>query len=109
MSTYTGPSVPEMIANHSMAESFIKYHDGPSQNQILDDSELRILQRFVNNPQDRESILRDLGIDPNHPSSPYNNSLAGYIVLRHGRDDILTSQEIIRLREWFANESVYKQ
>lgn len=61
---YTGPSVPEMIRDKSLAENIVKYHDHPASDSILDDDNLALLQRFVTDPSRREQILRDEGIGP---------------------------------------------
>jgi hypothetical protein len=97
---YTGPSVPEMIANHSLAENIIKYDSHSTGNSIMDDSELAILRRFVEHPGDRDDILKDEGIEDKDGGGL--RSLAGYIVMKHGKGDLLNEIEIERLRDWFA-------
>ncbi|UPX19461.1 uncharacterized protein EKO05_0009721 [Ascochyta rabiei] len=48
---YTGPSVSDMIGNKTLAENIIKYHDHPTSDSILDDDNLNLLQRFVEDPR----------------------------------------------------------
>ena len=62
---YTGPTVSEMITTHTLAQNIIKYHDHPTSDQILDDSELDLLKCFVNNPDERDQILKDHSLAEN--------------------------------------------
>jgi len=98
---YTGPSVSEMIANHSLADNIIKYHNNPDSDAILDRDELAILLRFVNHPGDRDQILKDAGVTEPADSAKPHVSLAGYIVLRHKDDPLLSEDEMQKLKEWF--------
>jgi len=98
---YTGPSVPEMVATHTLAENIIKYDDAATGNSILDEENLALLRRFVENPPDRDAILKDEGIEDGEGTGL--QSLAGYMVLKHGKgDNMLDEREIEMLREWFA-------
>jgi hypothetical protein len=96
---YTGPSVPEMVATHTLAENIIKYDDTTTGNSILDEENLALLRRFVENPGDRDAILKDEGIEDGEGRGL--QSLAGYVVLKHGKGDMLDGREIEMLREWF--------
>jgi hypothetical protein len=55
---YTGPSVPDMIRDKTLAENIITYHNHPTSDSILDDDNLNMLRRFVEDPSKREQILR---------------------------------------------------
>lgn len=111
---YSGPTVKDMIANHTIAENVIKHHHKAG-NEIFDSSELALLRRFVNNPAARDLILADSGMSDDEQGQGLGNralrqgSLAGYIVARHGAgtDDmpgpILTADEIATLKDWFAS------
>lgn len=112
---YDGPSVKDMIANHSIAENVIKHHHDAG-NEIFDGSELALVRRFVNSPADRDQILADCNmvndkdeVESGSGARQRSGSLAGYIVARHGSDvaagsgSILTTEEITKLRDWFAS------
>lgn len=102
---YTGPSVRDMIRTKTLAENIIKYHDHPTSDSILDDSNLNLLQRFVENPSKRDQILKDEGIDPNESLHGKQTGLAAYVVWGHGREDmnggVLKEGDLQMLRGWF--------
>ncbi|KAJ8106448.1 hypothetical protein OPT61_g9528 [Boeremia exigua] len=104
---YTGPSVADMIRSKTLAENIIKYHDHPTSDSILDDENLHLLQRFVEDPSQREQTLGAEGINPNESLKGQQASLAAYAVWAHGRDDmdggILKESDIEMLRQWFQN------
>lgn len=104
--TYTGPPVPDMLRDKTLAENVIKYHDHPTSDSILDDDNLNLLQRFVEDPSQREQILRAEGIDPNESLKGRQASLAAYAVWLHGREDAdggaLKDSDFEVLRKWFA-------
>ena len=104
--TYTGPSVKEMIDHHDMAECIMQYHDpATGQNQILDDHELAMLRQFVSDPeQQRGAVLKEAGVEQSPDETSYSGSLVGYIALRHGHRDVLGGDEIAKLREWFGEQ-----
>lgn len=102
---YTGPSVPDMIRDKTLAENIITYHNHPTSDSILDDDNLKMLRRFVEDPSKREQILSDEGIDPDESLKGKQASLAAYAVWAHGREDIdggiLKEQDVEMLRSWF--------
>lgn len=98
---YTGPSVSEMIANHTLADNIIKYHNNPDSDAILDRDEFATLLRCVNHPEDRDQILKDAGVTEPTDSTKSQVSLADYIVLRHKDDPVLSEDEMQKLKEWF--------
>ena len=100
----------EMFATNTLADNLIKYHDGPSNNQIMDDNNLAMLQRFVNDPNQRDTILRDAGVPdvPIEAQPQAVTSLAAYIVLKHGNGDLLSQAEVEKLRAWFASGDVFR-
>lgn len=108
--TYTGPSVPTMIQSKSLAENIIKYHNHPTSDSILDDANLDLLQRFVNEPGRREELLREQGIDPEESLEGKEASLAAYVVWAHGRGDMdggmLKEGDMEMLRGWFEGGRV---
>lgn len=109
---WTGPSVKDMIASHTLAENIIKYHHEPC--PVFDSSELVLLRRFVNEPSSRDQILRDCnmvdveGGELGNGASRHG-SLAGYIVARHrpdatqGPEPAMTAHEIEVLKKWFES------
>lgn len=103
--TYIGPSVPDMIRDKSLAENIMKFHNHPTSDSILDNDNLYLLQRFVEDPSKREQILRDEGIDPNESLKGKQASLAAYAVWAHGRADMnggmLKDEDLELLRLWF--------
>jgi hypothetical protein len=102
---YTGPSVPEMFANHTFAENIIKHHHSDAGNEILDDQEMSRLQRFVQDPQqERSTILTELSIRDEQDVRGFEGSLVGYIALKYGHGDVLAEDEIERLKTWFAEQ-----
>lgn len=105
---WTGPSVKDMLASHTLAENVIKYHNAPC--PVFGPSELVLLRRFVNEPSSRDQILRDCNmVDDGEIGSgaSKHGSLAGYIVARHGLDATsgpeaaITEEEIHVLKTWF--------
>lgn len=73
---------------------------------MLDDDNLALLQRFVNDPSNRDQILRDEGIEPEGSLKGKQASLATYAVWAHGREDmdggILKEGDVEMLRGWFS-------
>jgi hypothetical protein len=103
---YTGPSGADMVRDKTLAENIIKYHDHPTSDNILDDDNLDLIQRFVEDPSTRDQILKDEGIDGNGSLQGKQTSLAAYVVWAHGREDmdggVLKKGDIEMLRSWFA-------
>jgi hypothetical protein len=103
---YTGPSVPDMIRDKTLAENIIRYHNHPASDSMLDDDNLNLLQRFVEDPSKREEILRGEDINPDESLEGKQASLAAYAVWAHGRGDmsggILKDSDIEMLRSWFG-------
>lgn len=103
--TYTGPSVPDMIRDKTLAANIIKFHDHPTSDSILDEENLGVLQRFVEDPSKREEILKDEGIEPQESLKGKQASLAAYAVWAHGREDMnggmLKEEDLEMLRLWF--------
>lgn len=107
---YTGPTVAEMIRTHTLAENIIKYNSHPTSGSILDDYNLSLLRRFVENPDERQQILDNAPLtDVDNIQDQYHGPLAGYIILRHQNEvsesvqPILTNEEIGQLQVWFAS------
>lgn len=107
---YTGPTVAEMIKTHTLAENIIKYHSHPTSGSILDEYNLSLLRRFIENPDQRQQILEDAPLtDVDDIQQQYDGPLAGYIILRHTNEvsesvqPVLTNEEIGRLQVWFAS------
>jgi len=98
---YTGPTVEEMIATHSLADNIIKYHNNPDSDSILDRDELATLLRFVNHPEDSDQILKDSGVTELADGTKYHRSLVNYVVLKHKDAPVLTEDEIEKLKTWF--------
>ncbi|KAK4903573.1 hypothetical protein LTR49_026808 [Elasticomyces elasticus] len=102
---YTGQSVPEMMANHTLAENIIKHHHSDFGNEILDGQEMSRLRRFVQNPQqERSSILSELNMSETQGTGKYQGSLVGYVALKHGHGDVITEDEIQKLKTWFEEQ-----
>lgn len=103
--TYTGPSVPDMIRDKTLAANIIKFHNHPTSDSILDDENLDVLQRFVEDPSKREQILKDEGIDPDESLRGKQASLAVFAVWAHRRADMdggmLKDEDLEMLRLWF--------
>lgn len=107
---YTGPSIAEMIRTHTLAENIIKYNSHPTSGSILDDYNLSLLRRFVENPDERQQILEEAPLtDVENIQDQYHGPLAGYIILRSQNEvsesvqPILTNEEIGQLQVWFAS------
>lgn len=105
---YTGPPVAEMLRAKTLAENIIRYHSHDSSNSILDDANLALLQRFVNDPSKRADILRDADIDPEEALEGKKTGLAAYAVWAHGREDmdggVLKGEDVEMLRRWFEGK-----
>ncbi|MCJ1473569.1 hypothetical protein MMC13_002220 [Lambiella insularis] len=98
MSFSLSNNMGEVIRDHLLAASIIARHNTP--NDILDDSELSILEDFCADPTRKDAVMRDHGvlIDP-----VGKNSLAGYCVSRHGTENpAFLDEEIEMLRAWFG-------
>lgn len=100
---YSGPSVHDMISTHTLAENVIKYNT-----QLLDEDNMALLKRFVNDPDSRDQILSEIHIeDVDGVTGQYHGSLAGFIIMKHKSEvgetvePVLTDGEIERLKEWF--------
>ena len=105
---YTGPSVQIMLSSKTLATNIIKYHNHPTSDSILDDSNLSILESFVRDPSQRAQILAEEGIDVNEPLEGKQVSLAAYTVWAHGRKEaeggsVLKEEDVDLLREWFES------
>ena len=107
---YTGPSVRDMVHTKTLAENIIKYHSHSTSDCILDDDNLNMLQRFVEDPSKRRQILSDQGIDPDESLKGKQTSLAAYVGWAHGREDMdggmLKDSDIEMLRSWFEKGRV---
>lgn len=97
MATYTGPSVGQMLKNHTLAHEIITRHDGPQHESVLDDSELRLLQRFCADPSSKDEIL------DGYVAGSQPQSLVKFVVHKHGSEQpALEESEIVELRDWFT-------
>ncbi|KAH6637708.1 hypothetical protein C7974DRAFT_411176 [Boeremia exigua] len=107
---YTGPDVPTMLQTKTLAENVIKYHDHPTSDSILDDHELGLLKRFVEDPTRRAEILREEGVDPEAAWESRQTGLVAYVVWAHGREErdggVLKEEDFELLRGWFAGGKV---
>ena len=106
---YTGPSVSDMIRTHTLAANIMKYHSHPGSSAILDDYNLGLLEKFVNNPDQRDQILKEADLTQVEDiRDQYEGSLSGYVILKHTNEvgesvqPVLTEEEIKELKEWFA-------
>lgn len=98
------PSVRDMLKSHTLAAEIIA-RDDRRENEILDEAELVILDRFCAQPGARDEILRNA-----HEAGIYSGaeggqtSLACYVVAQHGTArPALLDEEIERLRAWFRD------
>jgi hypothetical protein len=104
---YTGPSVPEMVASHTLAKEIITRHNDEC--PILDDNEIALLQQFIVHPDQAQSILAARGLADEPGDEPdakvwASGSLVAAVMKRHGTDKpFLTDDEIVALREWFES------
>ena len=105
---YTGPSVETMLSSKTLATNIMKYHNHPTSDSILDDSNLSILESFVRDPSQRTQILAQEGINVNEPLKGKQVGLAAYAVWAHGRDEaeggsVLKDEDVELLRRWFES------
>jgi|SRR5690242_3958212 len=104
---YTGPKVPDMLRDKTLAENIVEYHNHPTSDSILDEDNLNLLQRFVEDPSQREQILKDEGIVPGESLKGKQASLAAYVIWAHGREDAsggwLKQSDFEMLRKWFES------
>jgi hypothetical protein len=91
---YTGPSVETMLSSKTLATNIIKYHNHPTSDSILDESNLSILESFVRDPSQRTQILAQEGIDVNEP-------LEGRDEVEGG--NVLKEEDMDLLRRWFES------
>ena len=104
---WTAPSAKEMIETGTLRENIIKRHGGPE--SVFDDEELARLRDFVTDPEKAAEILKQNRMQDNEEDKPgaaaqRNGSLAGHIIAKHGTTGaVLTDDDIVALREWFAN------
>ncbi|KAM0802743.1 hypothetical protein BDR22DRAFT_842133 [Usnea florida] len=103
--TYTGPSVREMLANHTTASEIIARAHDP--HPIFDDKDLAILRRFCKDPSCKGDILKELDIvdqpgDKVGEKAQRRGTLAGFIVAKSAAgEDLLGEDEMEALRKWF--------
>lgn len=102
---YTGPMPKEMIANHTLAKEIINRHNDPC--PILDDDEIKLLQKFVTDPSAAKAILKERGLEDEADGEPgakvkESGSLVAHVIYGHSAEKtVLTDREIDMLREWF--------
>ena len=107
--TYTGPSVREMLDNHSTASEIIARANEPQ--PVLDDNNLAILRRFCMDPSSKDDILKELDIedqpgDKAGAKAQAKGGLAGFIVAKSAAgEDLLGKDEMEVLRKWFQGKS----
>jgi hypothetical protein len=100
--SYTGPPMPELLANHTLADAIIEHHPLAPAN-ILDNSELALLRAYVCNPSNVKELLAQSdmvdkeGDRPGTRAQKRWGSLAGYVVAAGALDE----REIKLLKEWF--------
>ena len=98
---YTGPSVKEMLATHSLTNEIIARHNDPC--PILGPSELILLHRYVDNPSQRLEILRGVGMldaegeAPGSSARRDHGSLVGYTLA----NDYFREEDVSELKKWF--------
>ncbi len=104
---WTGPSVREMVASHTLAKEIIARHNDPC--PVFDDSSILELRQFVDDPSRAQELLRGMavldppGVEPGETASS-KGSLTGFIMATYGTDkSALTDEEILMLKEWFGN------
>lgn len=114
MAPYNGPTVREMVASHTLAQETMARH-GTGDQAIFDDDNINQLRRFVQDPSSERSVVfgklgMGSGDDSNDVQAAIDkaggggHSLAEYAVVAHGTDKaVLTDEEIVALREWFAS------
>ena len=99
--TYSGPSVGEMLSTHTLASEIIARNDDTC--PILDDNELQLLRSYVANPDAAPAMLESMSYvyDPQTPSS-----LVCFVMSLHGKGDerALSEGEIGTLRTWFEGD-----
>jgi hypothetical protein len=106
-SGYTGPSVQEMTAKHTLAKEIIGRH-GKGDEAILDDDNIAQLKRYLNQPElEKASLLAKLGTQDNDEAiiklSDGGFTLVDYMVVTWGTPRAaLTADEEGKLQEWFA-------
>ena len=89
---YTGPSVNEMVRNHTLAKEIIARHDDPC--PILDDPGIAQLRNWVRDPTDerhRPSVDNEPGNLVAHIASYYGTAKS-----------LIIEEELEALRAWFA-------
>ncbi len=100
----------QLITTHTLAKAIISRHR--TSDEIFDDSELDLLEKFCADPTRKHDLLAERGwedLPEETPGTKAQNagSLAGYIVARHGTEQpVLNSDEIMMLKQWFEKGRV---
>lgn len=98
---YTGPSVREMVATHTLAKEIIARHNDPC--PIFDDQEILRVRRFVQDPSKAPEFLRQID-EELKGSENEGGSLARHIIATYGTErSALTEDEVQELKTWFDN------
>ena len=115
MAAYTGPSVREMIATHTLASQIVARADDAC--PILDEAELALLRRFVTAPAAlhdaaaRHARLAEHGMAdapgdaPGTAAQATAGSLVGFAIATYDTErPALTEDEVQLLRQWFDGQ-----
>lgn len=98
---YTGPSVKEMLATHTLAKEIIARHNDPC--PIFDDENIAFLGEFVADPTAAQSLLEARGLT-DEEKVRNSRSLVAHVVARHGTENpALTDEELATLKQWFES------
>lgn len=102
---YNGPSVNEMLQNHTLAKEIIARANGALSQRILDDKELLLLRRWSTGTSTPEQILAEENIEP-CTGTNNSGSLVGLLIANSvAGKDLVTKEEVEQLREWFEHHS----
>lgn len=104
---YSGPSVREMLDNHTFAKEVIARANGPESQRIFDDERLSLLRRWCVEPEAAGRLLAEEDLVDGPGDKPgtkaiQKGSLIGMLMANSiASRDLITTEEFKMLQDWF--------
>lgn len=106
---WTGPSVEEMLRQHTLAHNIITHHDDPC--PVFDGASLAFLREYIEDPSTANAInilaerdMKDEEGEELGAGALRKGSLIGYIIAKELRGEtVLDAGEKAALQQWYAD------